>query len=512
MIRFFKPIILLLLLSIPVNRLLAQENKPLRVEIPWESKEEPFALAQCEDQGVILFYATNLSKEKNTTLWVFDLYDKNLDKLWTANSMLVRSNKYFENIYHNGMLYLLFYNNDKNKTSNIQLLKITLATRSFDLYTGQIQSNSNLTVFKIFEDKAIFGFETEKSAPELYFLDLTKNEWKSSAQEGDANKKVISIEKDNFSDNIMVISKSIHKKNQQAFISCYSKEGVFLNSTSIPISNEQYQISTADILSFDKDNKLLIGTFSLLSGISENIPDNIGEEAAGFFTLKIKNNIPDSGNFTPFYKLSNFSTYSYSNEGTKEKTKNDRKTKSGKEYNYNLLIHPAISYKNQYLLLAEAFHPEYHTERSLVYDYFGRPLTNTYTVFDGYRFSNAFVISINKDGYLLWDNGFEMWNILTLNLEKRAILVPDDEEMALTYSYEGQIAYKSIRENEIIDNISFTKIGFLYAKDELIDETSSSMVPWYGKYFLTYGYQKIKNNSMAENRRSVFYINKIAYE
>jgi len=74
--------------------------------------------------------------------------------------------------------------------------------------------------------------------------------------------------------------------------------------------------------------------------------------------------------------------------------------KSGKEYDYayNLLVHDIVNRNGKYILVVEAFHPEYHTEQSFVYNYYGQPFNNTVTVFDGYRYSNAIVLAFDSTG------------------------------------------------------------------------------------------------------------------
>ena len=45
--------------------------------------------------------------------------------------------------------------------------------------------------------------------------------------------------------------------------------------------------------------------------------------------------------------------------------------------------------------MMEAFYPEFRTVSDISYDYWGRPVTQTYTVFDGYRFFNSILAAFN---------------------------------------------------------------------------------------------------------------------
>ncbi|MCK5839439.1 MAG: hypothetical protein KAG99_06295, partial [Bacteroidales bacterium] len=162
--------------------------------------------------------------------------------------------------------------------------------------------------------------------------------------------------------------------------------------------------------------------------------------------------------------------------------------------------------------IAEAYYPEYHTITRMMYDWYGRPTPSYYNVFDGYRYTSVFIAGFDKNGNLLWDNGLELWDILTLKLEKRVNVVFDKEETVIAYSNNGEVTYKVISGNEDVTGADNIPIESYYSRDKLISESSSNMVYWYKNYFLTYGYQKIKNNSLTDqNRRYVFYFNKIAF-
>jgi len=85
-------------------------------------------------------------------------------------------------------------------------------------------------------------------------------------------------------------------------------------------------------------------------------------------------------------------------------------------------------------------------------------------------------------------------------------------EIVLAYSSEGKIAYKIIKEKETVDEISYSTIDTNFNNDELTSDTGNGLELWYKNYFIAYGYQSVRNNSMVDNKRAVFYINKIAFQ
>ena len=131
---------------------------------------------------------------------------------------------------------------------------------------------------------------------------------------------------------------------------------------------------------------------------------------------------------------------------------------------------------------------------------------------DDPKYEDSWVRTFDKNGNLLWDNGLELWDILTLKLEKRVNVIFDKEEIVIAYSNNGEVTYKVISGSEDVFGVDNIPIESRYSRDRLISESSSNMVYWYKHYFLTYGYQRIKNNSLTDqNRRYVFYFNKIAF-
>ena len=186
----------------------------------------------------------------------------------------------------------------------------------------------------------------------------------------------------------------------------------------------------------------------------------------------------------------------------------------GKEisFDYKLLVHDIIKRDSSYIMIAEAYYPEYHTVTYTSVDSYGRPETVSYTVFDGYRYTDALIACFDKQGELLCDNSFEIWNILTFNLHERVKVLIDGDDIMLAYSNEGEIASKIIRGNEVIEGKQYTKIESKYSSDKLISDYNSDMEYWYGNYFISYGYQKIKNKQQDKSKRTVFYFNKIAFE
>ncbi|MCF8299135.1 MAG: hypothetical protein K9J13_16420, partial [Saprospiraceae bacterium] len=140
---------------------------------------------------------------------------------------------------------------------------------------------------------------------------------------------------------------------------------------------------------------------------------------------------------------------------------------------------------------------------------------HTRQVFDGYRYTHAIVAAFDKDGERLWDNTFEIMNVLSFNLKERVKVLrnSEDDEIVLVYSYGGQLNSKVIEGSKVVERKQTTKLETKNEKDKVLSNYDSDMEYWYDNYFITWGYQRIKEKGkgLLNKKRQVFYFTKIAY-
>ncbi len=295
----------------------------------------------------------------------------------------------------------------------------------------------------------------------------------------------------------------------------YSLEGEKVNTISIASASKTNFLETAKIITVNETDKMVLGTYSLMSNRYKN-PD-ASTNTQGYYVLKISRNIQEYCKFYSFNEFKNF--YNYLNFKSKNRIlkKNAKnKSKGGEtELSYQLLLHDIFLYNGNYILASEAYYPEYHTEYYTSY-YNGYPQTNSYLVFDGYRYTHAIVAAFDNNGNIIWDNTMEIWDILTFNLKKRISFVVDkDNNMVVLYSYNGTLYSKQINGNITIEEKDRTPVETNYADDKVKNNSAGDIEYWYDNYFVAYGVQEIRNpeqNPTHKTTRNVFYFNKIGFE
>ena len=280
----------------------------------------------------------------------------------------------------------------------------------------------------------------------------------------------------------------------------------------VNLSNIQKdKIPNTFYLKADEKNIWLFGTYL---NQKDNSPDKKNNKNTGFFASLIKDNRTVIMNYYNFIRYKNYYSYFSIEDIVKIKKKAERKNliEDDISLNYPLLVHKPIYHKNENVLIAEVYNPEYHTVSRTGTDFYGRPIPESYTVFDGYRFSNTLLMGIDDSCNFLWDNNFEIFDVLSMNLYPRINPVFDDTNLVLTYAENNKVLYKIIHKNSIIDGPDHFKIESGYESDKLDEEKGSVIQEWYNKYYLIYGYQYIKNHILpTRNNRTYFFINKIAY-
>ena len=511
-----KLIIFLLFINILPLFVIAQNNKPLRAEIEVPSNDEnPFKTINLGNKGVLVLYKINEFLDRKTQNWVFTFYDVNLTKLWTRKIPVNEDLIYQRYYYTNDTLYILLLTSTKKAVEdNLKLIKFELKKGNNNSISGSVAEKPSLTALEIKDNKAFFTIEN-KSNILLYFFDVLKGNKKEIQIENKENCYIESMVLDTINNKLYLLSKWIASKKENKFtLFTYNLEGIELSKIELQTNDPDKKFISANITLNSDQNLIITGSYNFTDEKPVYYTDINILEAAGVYFTKFKNNILEKPNFISFLDFNNINRYLSKKEIEKyNNLQDDKKNNKRPSLNYLLLEHDVLHVKDKLILVAEAFYPEYRTVSSMSYDYYGRMIPTTRTVFEGYRYTNAFTICFDNDGKIIWNQLFDIWNILTKDLHERVSIMPIDKEYILSYSNEGEISYKVINDTAVVSEIDNVKIEMPYSNDKIIENVSASLDYWYDNYYLASGIQVIKNNSLANrSKRTVFYLNKIAFQ
>ncbi|HPS46036.1 MAG TPA: hypothetical protein PKZ21_02605 [Bacteroidales bacterium] len=520
------------------------QDKPLRVEIEAKYNSDSYVIIPFGENGVILFFQSTESIDKTNHKWYFTLYDTDFKEVWTKEQAVNKGFRFMFFDYSDQYLYIYLENKySSSSKGNFQILKIDVVNSSISTFNSEISKKSTITGFKVINDVAmlsgytlpskgktisqtvlsftlvplITGMNLKRYQPLIYLYDMASKTGKLVENEYPAQAYVDGLTKDTLqSSYLLSIKNFIPRKTNIMHIDEYNISGEKLSTISLTTNNEKRKLNTAKVASLNQNEKVIIGTYNNnTKGNSANPAfSGFSEGSNGIYVANTNNNIQQNITFYNFSKFKSFYSYLTARRTFKMIKKATKLEAKGKEilYDYKLLVHDIIERDSSYIMIAEAYYPEYHQVHRTTFDIYGRPTTTTEMVFDGYRYTNAIIACFNKKGEILWENSFDMFNILTFNLHERIKVLIDGEDIVLAYNYAGDIASKVIQGNDVIESKEYTKIETSYNNDKVINDYDSDMEYWYGNYFISYGYQRIRNKQMDKSRRTVFYFNKIAFQ
>lgn len=279
------------------------------------------------------------------------------------------------------------------------------------------------------------------------------------------------------------------------------------------------------------DNKSLIfgrsikttNNMQIVAGVYGN---RYSEYSRGLFIATIDPSGLQQLRYYNYGDLKNFFNYMKAKRTSRIKERIERRKIKGKKikFNYRFLVHELVPHDDQYLLLGEAFYPQYKSISRTSYNGFFNPYALSSgnvirgdQIFDGYRYTHAVIIGFDKNGNLLWDNSFEINDVKTFVLEQFVKLEVKPDKIVLLYLYENEIRTKIIQGDRVLEGKSIDPIKTLYQYDVIAKDTRSTRETrkldyWYEDYFYAYGVQNIINMTRDENpKRRVFFINKVSY-
>lgn len=229
----------------------------------------------------------------------------------------------------------------------------------------------------------------------------------------------------------------------------------------------------------------------------------------GFFICKLRDGSFSDIQFTLYTKLDKFFDYLSEKGQSKIDKKKEKAEAKGKEFETNqlMILHEVKETKTGYLVIGEAYYPTYRTE---TYSSGGK--TYTRRVFDGFQYTHAVILDINKDLEIEGNNIFEMTLQYKPYSAVRFINVGfEKDETHLVYSTGNKIYTRTFAGSE---QVSETEDEIKLDEDALKSSTSSYTRFWYPGTFVSYGeqYYKVKNEKDKKEKKREHFIMKLEFK
>lgn len=491
------------------------QSEIIRVEFPAERDKDPYELVSLGERGVLVLFAQNQMLTDNNRSWHFVSYDTSLAKVWEIDVPVLNNARYRHSFLAADKLYLFFHNPEKikDRESNYQLSEINLSSGVIDHYTGYIPDAVATAGFRVAGDRAVLAADLRSEQAAVFFIHFRNQSFYAYITDfGDQNfTEDLRVDPAD-STLLFVVSNFVSRKQNRLVVLRLSPDGNLLGTYPVTAVMESKYLNSARICPIGPENHLVVGTYSNIASKIPGSKDYYGIESAGFFVTRLEKGVQQYMNYYNFMELKNLRPTLSARDFLKLAKK---KSREDVEYSadYELNLHTLEKAGDTYILLGEAFYPDFRTVSDISYDYWGRPITQTYTVFEGYRVYQSMLLGFDADGNLQWDNSIEMNSANTEDLSARAGFLQDDKPTVLFYNDGKRITYRAYAGNALVEGNLYTDLETAFNGDKIVEVGDNFMIPWYNNYYLTYGYHTIRNNyNEPRDNRTFYYINKINFE
>ena len=486
--------------------LYSQVHQPDRYEIELGIYDEPFNVLSAEEDGVLLYQPMD-DYESGNQKWQFIKLDTTLNEQWVREYAIDRDYVYKGYEYRNHSYFFLFQTLDQ-RSHDLLMVQMNEYTGDTIMHIVKNLVRINLTIFEMSNNSVLIGGYYNQE-PVVMHYDLTTKKNKVLPGIFGDRTELVQIKIEQGLIKILVSSRTYDKRNTLA-IKTYDYQGNYIdNFTFMPEGD--IALINGRIAEIDRVGTIISGTY----GVRRS------EYSRGLFIAQHQAGEEQVLKYFNFADLDNFFTYLKAKKQTRINNKITRKKINGKKvkFNYRLVVHEIIKSGDEFIMLGEAYYPKYSNTYYNTNNYSYTP-SGQYsfmpTSFAGYRYTHAVVIGFDKNGEKLWDNSFQIEDVLTYDLNQYVHVDVVNDNVVLFYQYNNEIRTKIISGSEVIEGKSFDSVKMMFA-DDVASKGSYSNIggleKWYGHNFFAYGVQKIKNmkdGGVKLNRR-VFYINKVYY-
>ena len=487
--------------------LYGQVHQPDRYEIELDPFEDTYSVLVGDDNGVIIYRPMGIY-ESGKELWKFIKLDTALNEEWVKEYYIDRSHIFKGYDYHANNYSFLFQITDH---SSRDLLLIQMDEYNGDTLRHIIRNmvTLELEAFEMTSNAAIIGGYFNQNPVVMHYSLSSKKTKVLPGIFGDKTELVqVTVGDDLIK--VLVSARTFDKRNTMA-IKSYDIEGNYLDNYVFKPA-EDLGLVFGRVANIDIEGSLICGTYG----------GRRSDYSRGLFIAQHNVENEQIMKYFNFGDLDNFFTYLKTNKQSRISNRISRKKVKGKKvkFNYRLLVHEIVKTGEDYVMLGEAFYPKYNNSTSYgsYNSYSSRNYRNAYvpTSFAGYRYTHAVVIGFDKNGQKLWDNSFQIEDVVSFTLDQYVHADLINDKLVLFYLYNNEIRTKIISGSEVVEGKTFNSVKMMF-DDDIINKNQVSNIggleKWFDHNFLAYGVQKIKNmkNSGVKLNRRVFYINKILY-
>ena len=511
--------IILFLFLVSGFMIFGQKLKPVRLEVPSGVNTESFNLEILNGEKLLIFYEGSNVNSENLRKWYFGLFNQSLKQKWLKFIPLTDKIEFLGSRLSGDRLFLFFESSSRSKDNlnHYEIVSYNMISEEFSKVSGTFPVKAKIAGFEVIDNTGCLALNLRGQATDLVFIDLLTGDVNPVHIEEGNDNQFIRLYADTKWKRFYVALKTI-KDNRYLTdeIISLTKEGKADKVMQVENNEPLKVLSSFAFVPVNNRNLKVFGIYDIYTGHAPSLKtlgDNEKDEAysVGMFFLEFENGRQKSLKFYDFMTLNNIPGTLGSGKPEYRKTAQTPDSPRKVSGYFHFLDPQVFKLNDQYIFSVEAYKPYYQTETRMDYDYYGRPVPYSYRLFVGYDYYDVVVVGLSEDGDLIWNNDFPVRNLISYSLSRNSIVFNDDNFVNMAYVNNGKIFLKTI-EGPVDIGTADTPIETKINNDRVTEDNYNHILHWYDQYFLIYGYQKLKNRSLDEqNIRTVFYINKVAY-
>lgn len=414
--------------------------------------------------------------------------------VWTKKLEIAKGLRAVHALVKQNHLFVLFKATN-NRFGDFLIAAVNVTDGSYLVYRVQNLISFNPTEFVITNEAALIGGYFNYRPLIVYFNFSSQ---KSKILPGFFNEvgELTQVKPYNDGSVEVIVSSDNYEKKKCLWIRNYDRYGDLIKTTILE-PGEKKNLIFGRSINIGNDEQAVVGVYGRFK-----------EYSRGIFIARIN----PVGEYTIRYydygDLHHFFNYMKASRQERIKQRIERKKIKGKKakFNYRFIVHEIVETQDNYVMLGEAFFPKYAYVNGL----------SQTRILIGYQYTHAVVIGFDKNGNLIWDNSFEVNDIITSRLDQYVKIQAQGDKIYLQYVFENEIRSKIIKDSKIVEGAASNEVRLKF-EDDILRNTefeSSNLDYWYDDKLFVYGIQQIRNYSKTprDYNRRVFFINKVNYK
>ena len=501
----------------------AQQVETSRFEVNRWGKSQGCHFESFHELGGMMVAETEKTDEKKQRLWEFVTLDTNLYDQKTDLIPLPDKLVFFDSKSSSRWAAFVFLNEKQQRSDSVAFWVVTyhLEEQKYNTFTGRFPERSILQSIALVDGTLMLSVNSKGGGGFLAQYDLDSQLYRTITPAIDNDFILFQFSAVPEAKKFVLAAREFVDKHYKAtsfFV--YSRDGFLVQSHRFE-NGENAGLGRL-CFAFDRLGRLTV--YATLERESnrkvsvEGMTEDFSKEAVGVTWIKFA----DEGTLTKTYLFKNLpdidrALTSSDRLRVKEellKMQQGKKKEKG-EITFQFYAPRLVDFAGNHVFVAEAFQPIYHTETRMDYGYYGiyRTYPVSYTVFDGYDFFSEIMLTFDDEGELKWHCSIRFDNDLCGELYAHATEAVAHNELLVASPGRQTLRYEVFdADGAQLLTQQVMPLDFLYGKDSFEDEYEAGIYRWFGNRFLVHGCQMVQNPSLRNNRRTVFYVQKLQYE